>query len=459
MGKMEYIRECGVNYLRYQMEEVVDYRMEMLFQNQISGFLPVELRRMDEWEWIYCRISGRISLSQCLEKSPLGEGELKGFLESIEGLCQRMEEYLLPFEGLVLKPEYIYVRPGDNQSYSWIYSCREEAWGAETSDGEKLLEYLLDHLDYDDQKAVKLLYAVYQSCRGSGSDIAAIRNAYQKAAGKGIAGAGEAGAIGAEGRETGWESRVRRIYPEEESTLEAGGYVRGESAWTGGYVREENGWTGGSMSGEEARTDWKKENTAGKTGKKGWKEQLPYKIKEVCTIFFGKTETEEKERKERLGGENSKKENSKKEKLRKGKREKAAPAEGQLWRKERMVKAEEKGREEPAGTTLLTGGMMNGGIYCLRARSREDSDMLLTSYPFFIGKDETKMDGVVEDDFVSRYHARIDREEETFRVLDLGSTNGTFLNRERLAPYEARVLQEGDLIGFAHREYEFCFLL
>ena len=64
MGKTEYIRECGVNYLRYPVEGTVDYRLKMLQQNEPAGFLPIELRRMDEWEWIYCRISGMIRLSQ-----------------------------------------------------------------------------------------------------------------------------------------------------------------------------------------------------------------------------------------------------------------------------------------------------------------------------------------------------------------------------------------------------------
>lgn len=114
--------------------------------------------------------------------------------------------------------------------------------------------------------------------------------------------------------------------------------------------------------------------------------------------------------------------------------------------------------KETEGTTLLTGGMIGGGIYCLRARNLSLPNLLLTSFPFFVGKDEKRMDGVVEDTFVSRYHARFDRDEEGIRVMDLGSTNGTFLNRERLQPYEARVVKEGDLLVFAQREYEFCFL-
>ena len=382
MGKTEYIRECGVNYLRYPVEGTVDYRLKMLQQNEPAGFLPIELRRMDEWEWIYCRISGMIRLSQYLEKNRLGEEELTGFFKSVEGICRNMEEYLLPFEGLVLNPEYIYVTPGNMQSYYWIYSCEETDLKECVSDGEELLEYLLDRLSYEDQRAVKLLYAVYQSCRGGGGDLAAVRSAYQKIAGK------EEGEL-SEDKAAEWDRRVKRIYPEEADRV-------------GGKTQEQ-------------------QHSADSSGKHKRMEGISGKIKELYTTIFGKPERMEKR-------------------------------EPRLLQEERSVKAE-------AGTTLLTGGMMGGGIYCLKARNGGESDLLLTSYPFFIGKDEHKMDGVVEDAFVSRYHARIDREEDGFRVLDLGSTNGTFVNRERLEPYEARRIEEGDMVGFAHREYEFCFLL
>ena len=45
---------------------------------------------------------------------------------------------------------------------------------------------------------------------------------------------------------------------------------------------------------------------------------------------------------------------------------------------------------------------------------------------------------------VSRRHARIFFQEEGFYVEDLGSTNGTYLNGLRLAPYSPHILKEGD---------------
>ncbi len=50
----------------------------------------------------------------------------------------------------------------------------------------------------------------------------------------------------------------------------------------------------------------------------------------------------------------------------------------------------------------------------------------------------------IDDTFVSQLHARVFVADGQFMVEDLGSTNGTFLNRRKVGPPE--VLQPGDLL-------------
>jgi pSer/pThr/pTyr-binding forkhead associated (FHA) protein len=47
---------------------------------------------------------------------------------------------------------------------------------------------------------------------------------------------------------------------------------------------------------------------------------------------------------------------------------------------------------------------------------------------------------------VSRIHAAIERTGETVTVVDLGSTNGTYVNGEKLVPHQPRVLRGGEEI-------------
>ncbi len=45
---------------------------------------------------------------------------------------------------------------------------------------------------------------------------------------------------------------------------------------------------------------------------------------------------------------------------------------------------------------------------------------------------------------VSRKHAQISRNDDTYYVMDLGSVNGSFLNKQRLPPHTATALKDGD---------------
>ena len=49
-----------------------------------------------------------------------------------------------------------------------------------------------------------------------------------------------------------------------------------------------------------------------------------------------------------------------------------------------------------------------------------------------------------EGDYVSRRHARITKGRAGYFVTDLGSSNGTTVNGQRLVPNHARLLRNGD---------------
>ena len=72
------------------------------------------------------------------------------------------------------------------------------------------------------------------------------------------------------------------------------------------------------------------------------------------------------------------------------------------------------------------------------------------SKPSVVGRDRDSAIRLDGDEFASAHHARIDPRPDGVRVEDLGSTNGTFVNGERLV--SERVLQPGDVLRVGETE-------
>jgi EAL domain-containing protein (putative c-di-GMP-specific phosphodiesterase class I) len=77
--------------------------------------------------------------------------------------------------------------------------------------------------------------------------------------------------------------------------------------------------------------------------------------------------------------------------------------------------------------------------------------IILDSLPFRIGRSKA-VNWTIYSARISKEHAEIDRVDENFHVRDLGSTNGTFLNGQRI---EDSVVTNGDILHFAHEEFRF----
>ncbi|MDO5133143.1 MAG: DUF6382 domain-containing protein [Eubacteriales bacterium] len=78
----------------------------------------------------------------------------------------------------------------------------------------------------------------------------------------------------------------------------------------------------------------------------------------------------------------------------------------------------------------------------------------LDRLPCVVGKAGDYVDQVLEDNSVSRMHARFSMGQDgKLTIRDLNSTNGTWLNGERLSPNESRMIQPGDRIRMGRMEF------
>ena len=73
--------------------------------------------------------------------------------------------------------------------------------------------------------------------------------------------------------------------------------------------------------------------------------------------------------------------------------------------------------------------------------------------PVTVGRSEENTIALDGDEFASGHHARIESQRDGVWILDLGSTNGTFVNGERVEG--RRQLHRGDLVQIGNTELRF----
>lgn len=108
----------------------------------------------------------------------------------------------------------------------------------------------------------------------------------------------------------------------------------------------------------------------------------------------------------------------------------------------------------PAGDTSLLAPGDGGPTGLYGTAGCRGEQISLAHLPCVVGKMREYVDQVLSDDTVSRMHARfsVDREGE-MTVRDLNSTNGTWINGERLSPNESRPIRQGDHIRLGRMEF------
>ena len=117
------------------------------------------------------------------------------------------------------------------------------------------------------------------------------------------------------------------------------------------------------------------------------------------------------------------------------------------------VPAEEED-EDFNPTCILNGSTEQKNSFQLLAKPESGyNNITITSFPFFIGKLKKNVDYCLENNAISRFHAKITQEGERFYLTDLNSTNGTYLNKEALQTYEKKEIKVGDEITFANITY------
>ena len=513
MNKPLYKRELSHSYL--VMENVPEelsghYQYRMILRNRIPGLLSSSERYLEGRICLYYDISSRQSLEQLYLSARIGMKEIRGIIDNLAQVLDSMSEYLLEERFLILKPEYIFMDLETEQLFFLYYPFSEEKGNRYLP----LAEFFLEHVDHREEKAVSTAYQFYKMSKAENFMVGSFRTLLEKgiqeedvpdddAAGRektawdpeGIyqkggyrGGTGPKGIYQREAVQETWHScgraDIRRkpapavCFREEEGPYEYRPLYEEEA------LEEEDP---GKEPEEDTERETGKAGKAGRTGKTGkteregrvrWKAAAGLAASAVlflllCAVIWylrpagGKKvllfsllaadglilliclwkTTAQPLRKEEKEEELQKEEMPEDE---------ADP----FW--EEYARPEHEELEGPT-VYLSRGGMPGNEGLPAEKRPRltglsEDGKMQeysLERLPVLVGKLKSRAQILLPDASVSRIHARFVDKGGRTAIIDLNSTNGTFVNDVRLEQEEVVVLEDGDELRFGNMRMKY----
>lgn len=384
MLQTEFIRSMHCNYERILLDKQPEekrYQYCILNRGGIKGLLPCSLRYMDGLAYLYYDITSKQSITQLYGKRCINRAWLKDFMWSLEQIQTELGRFLLDERNILWYPEQIF-QDLESNVFSFLYIPYYEG----ESSFLKFLEYLVEHIDYEDEVLVECVYKMYEQCERNGE-------VYLQ------------GQIFEDAKLLNKEPEV-----EKRSTAELKNMTRAsQNATEFEKMLPEDP--------EETDKPLEKEAAADKTGKKG-----------IRYLLDGKRRRNKYER----------------DRYRQNMQ---LAMEGYAVAEEIPYENDSEPEEEEYGKTIYIDESKIPKEIIRRLYTSEGRILMqLTNDICTIGKKKGEVDLVLEDFSVSRMHARISREENDFYLEDLNSTNGTVKNGLRMQPYEKRKLEEGDEI-------------
>lgn len=168
MTELRFEHENNSNYLCIiddKMSRDNDYQIKMIEKNRIPGLLPVQVRQINSQLHYYYEITAKQQMSKLFEFSKMQWEDLELLCQSLSLLVHAINEYMLDLEYVLLNPDSIFIDLAGRRFY-FVYCPQIIEKGCEQGFHlhlKKLFEYILEHYDHDtDKEKLMCVYAAYQ---------------------------------------------------------------------------------------------------------------------------------------------------------------------------------------------------------------------------------------------------------------------------------------------------------
>lgn len=151
-------KEREKKYMVIDASQQMDlFATQMILENHIPGLIVCKKETFNGDTCFYYDVTGKTALSDCTEK--LKAKSLEHMLSALLSCMDTLDAYFLSSEGISLHPDTIFEDKGE-----W-YFCYFTQLTEEKNDTLSFCEELLTRVDQKDERAVVLVYQLYQAVR------------------------------------------------------------------------------------------------------------------------------------------------------------------------------------------------------------------------------------------------------------------------------------------------------
>ena len=421
-----------------------EYEIHMLEENHIPGFMACVRKNINGQRKYYYEITSRQSLLQICEGTSLGVKDIKIILRCLYQALQQADQYLLDGNKIVLEPECIYL---DIESREAVFCYLPVYEGRIQDSFRRFASFLLYHLNQADTEAVLLVYEINRNVQEKNYALLDIlQGEYFK---EEI----EAEKITVKEHKPLPEERLNNLENKKETIPEKKKNPFKKKNKTRKDLQKD--LQKGTTQKDQRKRPGKKWIAAGVfllvtaiTATAAWMGLLTVTQAGGITFLLaggigyavsgrqkGQGAKEKEEIKSEINWEMPEAEEDKEIKI-------------QEPNKDMQTQQNEK---NVGATTVLRMGTQEyePRMTLISMNSRERNSVVLMKDSYLIGKLKAKTDIWIDDEAISRIHAKIQKEGEEYYLYDMNSTNGTFLNGRRLGVNDKVPLHIADEITFA----------
>lgn len=168
MLKTEFLRNLNCNYERIALDaspEERRYQYCIVCRGGVKGLLSCSLRYINGQSYLYYDITSKQNIAQLYCVKPLTRKWVKDFFWSLRRVREELARFLLDERNVIWMPEQVF-QDLENNSFFYLYMPYYEA----DNGFGKLLEFMVEHIDYDDMKLVECVYNMYEQFEKKGWD-------------------------------------------------------------------------------------------------------------------------------------------------------------------------------------------------------------------------------------------------------------------------------------------------